>query len=165
LTVLDAYAVLAYLRDEPCADEVATLLRRPTVLTAANAAEVLDQLVRVYQRNPDDVHADIALLANAGVDAPGTTVEDTVRSAWPTAWPQPRRSIGARLWPRRTLPWPQWFAQKAGASTHSPTATASSRSAFPSTGGSAGALGPGRSGGRGRSSASGPRGRVVPAVL
>jgi PIN domain nuclease of toxin-antitoxin system len=68
LTVLDAYAVLAYLRGEPCADEVAGLLRDPTVLTAANAAEVLDQLVRVYKRDPDDVHADIGLLANAGME-------------------------------------------------------------------------------------------------
>jgi PIN domain nuclease of toxin-antitoxin system len=67
LTVLDAYAVLAYFRGEPCADDVADLLRAPTVLTAANAAEVLDQLVRVYQRDPDDVHADLALLASAGM--------------------------------------------------------------------------------------------------
>jgi len=68
LTVLDAYAVLAYLRAEPCADEVAALLREPTILTAVNAAEVLDQLVRVYRRDPDDVHADLALLANAGME-------------------------------------------------------------------------------------------------
>jgi PIN domain nuclease of toxin-antitoxin system len=67
VTVLDAYAVLAYLRAERCADEVSRLLRAPTVLTAANAAEVFDQLVRVYQRDPDDVHADLALLANAGM--------------------------------------------------------------------------------------------------
>jgi PIN domain nuclease of toxin-antitoxin system len=67
LTVLDAYAVLAYLRDEYCADEVADLLQAPTVLTAANAAEVLDQLVRTHQRNADDVHADLALLASAGM--------------------------------------------------------------------------------------------------
>jgi PIN domain nuclease of toxin-antitoxin system len=67
LTVLDAYAVLAYLREERCADDVAGLLRGPSVLAAANAAEVLDQLVRVYHRDADDVHADIALLANAGM--------------------------------------------------------------------------------------------------
>jgi PIN domain nuclease of toxin-antitoxin system len=68
VTVLDAYAVLAYLRAEPCADEVAALLRTPTVLTSANAAEVLDHLVRIYGRDPDDVHADIALLDNAGME-------------------------------------------------------------------------------------------------
>jgi PIN domain nuclease of toxin-antitoxin system len=68
LTVLDAYAVLAFLRAEPCADEVAKLLRTPTVLTAANAAEVLDQLVRVYDRDADDVDADLALLATTGME-------------------------------------------------------------------------------------------------
>ena len=67
MTVLDAYAVLAYLRDERCADEVANLLQAPTVLTAANAAEVFDQMVRVYQHDPDDIHADLALLTNAGM--------------------------------------------------------------------------------------------------
>jgi PIN domain nuclease of toxin-antitoxin system len=68
MTVLDAYAVLAYLRAESCAEEVAALLRQPTILTAANAAEVLDQLVRVYRSDPDDVHADLALLAEAGME-------------------------------------------------------------------------------------------------
>lgn len=68
MTVLDAYAVLAYLRGETAAAEVATLLRDPTALSAANAAEVVDQLVRVYGRDADDVHADLALLANAGME-------------------------------------------------------------------------------------------------
>jgi len=64
VTVLDAYAVLAYLRGEPVADKVAALLRGTTVLSAVNAAEVLDQLVQVYGRDADDVHADLALLAD-----------------------------------------------------------------------------------------------------
>ena len=76
MTVLDAYAMLAYLRAEPCADEVAGLLRTPTVLTAANAAEVLDQLVRIYQRDPDDVHADLALLETTGMEMVGVTPSD-----------------------------------------------------------------------------------------
>lgn len=67
MTVLDAYAVLAYLRGEAVAKEVAELLRTPTVLSAANAAEVVDQLVRVYGRDADDVHADLALLSHAGM--------------------------------------------------------------------------------------------------
>ncbi len=67
MTVLDAYAVLAYLRDEPCAAAVVELLRLPTALSAANAAEVLDQLVRVFDRDADDVHADLALLTTAGM--------------------------------------------------------------------------------------------------
>jgi predicted nucleic acid-binding protein len=67
VTVLDAYALVAYLRNEPMAQEVATLLREPTVLAAPNAAEVVDQLVRVFGREADDVHADLALLAHAGM--------------------------------------------------------------------------------------------------
>jgi predicted nucleic acid-binding protein len=43
-------------------------VRDPTVLTAVNAAEVIDQLVRVYRRDADDVHADLALLAHAGME-------------------------------------------------------------------------------------------------
>ena len=64
MTVLDAYAVLAYFRAEAAADDVAELLRQPTILSAVNAAEVMDQLVRVYGRDGDDVHADLALLTN-----------------------------------------------------------------------------------------------------
>jgi PIN domain nuclease of toxin-antitoxin system len=75
MTVLDAYAVVAFLRNEGCADEVADLLQAPTVLTAANSAEVLDQLVRVWQRDPDDVHADLALLSNAGMQITPVTAE------------------------------------------------------------------------------------------
>lgn len=67
MTVLDAYAVLAYLRDEPAAELVAELLHSPTVLSAVNAAEVVDQLVRVYGRDPDDVHGDLAVLSHAGM--------------------------------------------------------------------------------------------------
>jgi predicted nucleic acid-binding protein len=76
VTVLDAYAVVAYLRGEPSGDEVARLLRTPTSLTAVNAGEVVDQLVRTYERDPDDVHADIALLANAGMGILPVTPDD-----------------------------------------------------------------------------------------
>lgn len=68
MMVLDAYAVLAYLRDERAAAAVGALLAAPTMLTAANAAEVLDQLVRVYGRDPDDVHADLIMLAHTGME-------------------------------------------------------------------------------------------------
>jgi PIN domain nuclease of toxin-antitoxin system len=67
VTVLDAYAVLAFLRGEAAADAVAALLRSQTLLSAVNAAEVLDQLVRVYGADPDDVHADLGLLSHAGM--------------------------------------------------------------------------------------------------
>lgn len=75
MTVLDAYAVIAYLRDEPCAEEVATLLRSPSFLSAANAAEVLDQLARVYLREADDVHADLELLSYEGMEIVPVTAD------------------------------------------------------------------------------------------
>jgi PIN domain nuclease of toxin-antitoxin system len=67
VTVLDAYAVVAFLRGEPMADEVATILRSPSLLPAVNAAEVIDQLVRVFGQDPDDVHAELELLSHAGM--------------------------------------------------------------------------------------------------
>ncbi|MFZ0835593.1 MAG: PIN domain-containing protein [Mycobacterium sp.] len=73
MTVLDAYAVLAYFRGETAADEVAGLLRSRTVLSAANAAEVVDQLVRVYGRDADYVHGDLALLTHAGLETAPVT--------------------------------------------------------------------------------------------
>jgi PIN domain nuclease of toxin-antitoxin system len=68
MTILDAYAVVAYLRGEPSSGEVADLLREPTQLTAVNAAEVADQMTRVFGRDPDAIEADLALLAYAGMD-------------------------------------------------------------------------------------------------
>lgn len=66
MTILDAYAVIAYLRGEPASGEVAELLREPTQLTAVNVAEVCDQMTRVFARDPDSIEADLALLAYAG---------------------------------------------------------------------------------------------------
>jgi PIN domain nuclease of toxin-antitoxin system len=73
--VLDAYALVAYLRGEPAADDVAEILRGTSVLSAANAAEVIDQLVRVHSRDADDVHADLAVLAHAGMRIAEVTSE------------------------------------------------------------------------------------------
>lgn len=67
MTVLDAYAVISFLRDENAAEEVAELLRRPTLLTTVSLVEVLDQMVRVYSRAADDVEADLALLSETGM--------------------------------------------------------------------------------------------------
>jgi PIN domain nuclease of toxin-antitoxin system len=75
VTVLDAYAVIAYLRGEPSADEVAELLHSPTILTSVNAAEVLDQMVRVYGCDPDAMEADLALLSHAGMTVQAVTRE------------------------------------------------------------------------------------------
>jgi len=67
VTVLDAYAVIAYLRGEPSPEEVAGLLRGPTLLTSVNSAEICDQMVRVFGADPDEIEADLALLCHAGV--------------------------------------------------------------------------------------------------
>jgi PIN domain nuclease of toxin-antitoxin system len=75
MTVLDAYALVAYLRDEPAAEDVTKILRGPTVLSPVNAAEIVDQLVRVFGRDADDVHADLAMLSQAGMDVPPLTAD------------------------------------------------------------------------------------------
>lgn len=67
MTVLDAYAVISFLRGEGSAEEVAHLLRGDAVLSVLNAAEVVDQLVRVWGRDGDDVEGDLALLGEAGL--------------------------------------------------------------------------------------------------
>src|SRR4051794_34736787 len=48
VTILDAYAVIAFLRDEPAADEVRPLLDNGDArLTTVGVAEVLDHLLRL----------------------------------------------------------------------------------------------------------------------
>ena len=75
MTVLDAYAVIAYLRGEPAADEVSELLRGPAILTSVNAAEVRDQMVRVFGADADGMEADLALLGHAGLTFQAVTYE------------------------------------------------------------------------------------------
>lgn len=65
---LDAYAVIAYLRGEAASDRVAELLAKPTLVAAVNAAEVIDQLVRVWQRDRDDVEVALAMLGRTGLE-------------------------------------------------------------------------------------------------
>jgi len=63
VTVLDAYAVIAYLRDEPAADQVRPLLEAgDSALTAVGLAEVLDHLVRLAGADEDDAVLDLAQL-------------------------------------------------------------------------------------------------------
>ena len=73
MTVLDAYAVLAYLKDEPAASEVRALLSdRDASLTAIGIAEVLDHLVRIVGADEEDAALDIAqldLLDGIGLDS------------------------------------------------------------------------------------------------
>jgi predicted nucleic acid-binding protein len=61
--VLDAYAVIAFLRDEPAADEVASLMRSDDAsLTAVGVGEVVDHLIRLAGVDEDDVFLDLAEL-------------------------------------------------------------------------------------------------------
>ena len=63
MTVLDAYAVIAYLRDEPAAPKVAKLLRSgETSLTAVGLGEVFDQLARVAGVDEEGLALDLAEL-------------------------------------------------------------------------------------------------------
>jgi PIN domain nuclease of toxin-antitoxin system len=73
LTVLDAYAVLAYLKGERAATEVRPLLGLPdSSLTALGVAEVLDHLVRLSGADEEDAALDLAqlgLMDGVSVDA------------------------------------------------------------------------------------------------
>lgn len=63
MTVLDAYAVIAYLRSEPAAAEVRPLLDSgEATLTSVGVAEVLDHLVRLAGADEEDAALDLAQL-------------------------------------------------------------------------------------------------------
>lgn len=63
MTLLDAYAVIAYLRAEPAAGEVRLLLDGgDALLTAIGVAEVLDHLVRLAGADEEDAALDLAQL-------------------------------------------------------------------------------------------------------
>jgi len=70
MTVLDAYAIIAALRDEPARTEVEALLHdasSPNTLSAANLAEVHDQLIRNAGREPQVVAEALDLLVMGGL--------------------------------------------------------------------------------------------------
>jgi PIN domain nuclease of toxin-antitoxin system len=63
VTVLDAYAVLAYLKGEAAATRVRPLLDSPgSSLTSLGVAEVLDHLVRIVGADEETATLDIAQL-------------------------------------------------------------------------------------------------------
>ena len=63
MTILDAYAVLAYLKGEVAAPEVRDLLDRDaSSLTALGVSEVLDHLVRIAGADEEDAALDVAQL-------------------------------------------------------------------------------------------------------
>jgi predicted nucleic acid-binding protein len=60
MTILDACAVLALLKDEPAADEVEELANENGRLTALGVGEVLDHLVRLVGVAEDEAVLDLA---------------------------------------------------------------------------------------------------------
>jgi PIN domain nuclease of toxin-antitoxin system len=68
-TVLDAYALIAFLVDEPAAPQVEDLLRhRRAAITSVNYAEALDRLVRGHGVPEHAVSAAMAPLLDDGLD-------------------------------------------------------------------------------------------------
>jgi PIN domain nuclease of toxin-antitoxin system len=62
LTILDAYAVLAFLKGEAAANEVEQLITAGGALTAVGVAEVIDHLVRLGDADEDEASLDLAQL-------------------------------------------------------------------------------------------------------
>ncbi|MEO8267116.1 MAG: PIN domain-containing protein [Ilumatobacteraceae bacterium] len=67
MTVLDSFAVLALLKDEPAASRVELLIRSDAgaALTALGVVEVLDHLIRLVGVDEDDAVLDLAQLGLA----------------------------------------------------------------------------------------------------
>jgi predicted nucleic acid-binding protein len=80
MIVLDAYAIVALLRDEPAAEYVEQLLaERPGAsLTVIGVAEVLDRLVRLTRVDEDQAVLD---LAQVGLDEPVPLDSDAAHRA------------------------------------------------------------------------------------
>lgn len=67
MVVLDSYAVIALLRDEAAAGEVAELLAQPTAMCVVNAAEVTDHLIRIAGLSDDEAAISLRMLVSAGM--------------------------------------------------------------------------------------------------
>jgi PIN domain nuclease of toxin-antitoxin system len=72
--VLDSFAVLAFLRDEPAAHQVHTILDSGDgpVLTSVGLAETIDRLIRLFGVDPEEAALDVAQL---GLNTPLTVDE------------------------------------------------------------------------------------------
>ncbi len=73
MIALDAYALVAYLADEPAGDDVAGLLRERCVISTVNLSESIDVLGRVHGIGEEDIRSvvDPLLVDTLTVDAPG----------------------------------------------------------------------------------------------
>lgn len=70
MTVLDAYAVIAFLLDEPAAGEVGIeLLKKDDArISASNLVEVVDRLIRVDGRSEAEVSRSLEWMVLAGLE-------------------------------------------------------------------------------------------------
>ncbi|MCA0178552.1 MAG: PIN domain-containing protein [Actinobacteria bacterium] len=81
MTVLDAFALVGFLRGEPCAGQVEELFGGITAISSANLAEVIDLLVRVFGFGEDELLGDLALLQQAGLDVVDVDTAIATRAA------------------------------------------------------------------------------------
>jgi len=78
VTILDAYAVLAFLKDEAAASEVERIIATgDAALTALGVAEVLDHLIRLGGANEEEASLDLAELDLS----PAMAVDDGIASS------------------------------------------------------------------------------------
>lgn len=76
MTVLDASALIAFLRGEPAEDEVERLLLSGAQrISATNLTEVIDQLVRVWGHSFDEVIERLYWLAADGLEVVDVDIE------------------------------------------------------------------------------------------
>ncbi len=71
MRLFDAFAVVALLADEPAADDVSELLEDSTTrnaISAANLAEVFDDLVRIRGHDEESAHHGVLMIRLAGLD-------------------------------------------------------------------------------------------------
>jgi PIN domain nuclease of toxin-antitoxin system len=80
--VLDAYALIAFLRGEEAGAELIGLLRRepPPSISAANLAEVVDRLVRADGRSEPEVRSRIDLVIAGGMEVEPMWLTDARRA-------------------------------------------------------------------------------------
>jgi PIN domain nuclease of toxin-antitoxin system len=75
VTALDAYALVAFLANEPARPEVEEILRHECVMSSVNFAESLDVLERVYGVEEDELRTGLGPLLSdvIAIDTPSAT--------------------------------------------------------------------------------------------
>ena len=100
MTILDAYAVIAFLRGEPAADDVRPLLEdRDAELTAVGLAEVLDHLIRIAGVDEDDAVLDLAQLGLLDPLAVGAEIGSAAGRLRARHYHRTRCAVSMTRWP------------------------------------------------------------------